>query len=174
MSCSYVVEQDGKRVVISQVSNDCCEYGIVAVNRAKAKSYWFAGNMKATDIFKEFARDEQLQPDSPELTLFFRLYFDLVWGERKGKEITSLSQLRDLVQSNFHSAYSPYERDNTWQLKFDYWWQHFQSRMPRLKLETTYEPAGGETLVRGYGFSGFELTIPRSDPPPKGKPALFQ
>jgi hypothetical protein len=30
------------------------------------------------------------------------------------------------------------------------------------------------TIVRGYGFSGFELATPRSDPPPKGTPKLFQ
>jgi hypothetical protein len=172
--CSYVVEEDGKRVLMSQVSNDCCEYGIVAIDRATAKSYWFAGKQKATEIFKEFVRDEQLQPYSSKSTLFVGLYFDLVWGERNDKEITNIKQLRDLVQSNFQSAYSPYERDNAWQRKFDNWWQRFQLRMPQLKLETTYEPASGETIVRGYGFSGFELTIPRSDPPPKGTPTLFQ
>jgi len=172
--CSYVVEKDGKRVLMSQASMDCCEYGIVAVDRATSKSYWFAGKEKAADIFKEFVRDEQLQPDSSKPTLFIGLYLDLVWGEYKDKEITSLAQLRDLVQSNFQSAYSPYERDKTWQRKFDYWWRRFRLKMPQLKLETTYEPAGGDILVRGYGFSGFELTIPRSDPPPRGTPELFQ
>lgn len=172
--CSYVVEKDGKQVLMSQVSMDCCEYGIVAVDRATAKSYWFAGNVEAADIFKEFVRDEQLQPDSSKPTLFTGLYFDLVWGENKDREITSLGQLRDLVQRNFQSAYSPYERDDIWQREFDEWWRQFRSRMPHLKFETTYEPANGETLVRGYGFSGFELTIPRSDPPPKGTPKLFQ
>lgn len=172
--CSYVVEKDGKQVLMSQASMDCCEYGIVAVDRATAKSYWFAGKEKATSIFKEFVRDEELQPDSPDPTLFIELYLDLVWGEYKDKEITSLAQLRDLVQSNFQSAYSPYERDNIWQRKFDNWWREFRSRMPQLKLETTYQPVGGDTLVRGYAFSGFELTIPRSDGPPRGTPELFQ
>jgi hypothetical protein len=173
-SCSYVVEKDGKHLLMSLVSMDCCEYGIVGVDRTTSKSYWFAGKEKATDVFKEFVRDEQLQPDSSKPILFVGLYRDLVWGEFNGSEIASLAQLRDLVQSNFQSAYSPYERDNIWQRKFDYWWQRFRSRMPQLKLETTYEPAGGETLVRGYGFSGFELTIPRSDTPPGGTPTLFQ
>jgi hypothetical protein len=172
--CSYVVEKDGKRVLMSQASNDCCEYGIVAVDRATAKGYWFKGKEKATDIFKQFVWDEQLQADLPKATLFIGLYLELVRGESRDREITSLTQLRDLVQSNFQSAYSPYERDNIWQRKFDRWWQQFRSRMPQLKLETTYEPAGGETLVRGYSFSGFGLTIPRSDPPPKGTPTLFQ
>jgi len=65
--CDYVVEKDGKPVRMSQVSNDCCEYGIVAVDRGTAKSYWFAGEKKA-DIFREFARDEQIHPDSSEPT----------------------------------------------------------------------------------------------------------
>lgn len=172
--CSYIVEKDGKHVLMSQASMDCCEYGIVAVDRATAKSYWFAGKEKGTEVFKEFVRDEQLQPDSPKPTLFTGLYLDLVWGEYKDKEITSLGQLRDLVQSNFQSAYSPYERDNTWQRKFGDWWRQFRSRMPGLKLETTYETTSSGTLVRGYGVSGFELTIPRTDPPPRGTPKLFQ
>ena len=172
--CDYVVEKDGKHVVMSQVSMDCCEYGIVAVDRATTKSYWFAGKEKTADIFKQFVRDEQLQPDSSKPTLFSGLYLNLVWGEYRDKEIESLGQLRDLVQSNFRSAYSPYERDSFWQRKFDAWWRQFRSRMPQVKLETTYEPTSDGTMVRGYGFSGFELTIPRSDPPPKGTPKLFQ
>ncbi len=173
-ACDYVVEKDGKHVLMSQVSMDCCEYGIVAVDRATAKSYWFGGKEKATDTFREFVRDEQLQPDSSKPILFIGLYLDLVWGESKYNEITSLAQLRELVQSNFQSAYSPYERDNLWQRKFDYWWRQYRSRMQHLKLETTYERAGGDTLVSGYGFSGFVLTIPQSDPPPRGTPKLFQ
>jgi hypothetical protein len=172
--CDWVGEKDGKGVLMSQVSMDCCEYGIVGVDRATAKGYWFAGRENGADVFKEFVRDEQLQPDSSRPTLFTGLYLDLVWGESKDKEITSLRQLRDLVQSNFQSAYSPYERDDTWQRKFDHWWRQFRSRMPQLKLETTYEPAKGGTLVRGFGFGGFALTIPRSDPPPRGTPTLFQ
>jgi hypothetical protein len=79
------------------------------------------------------------------------------------------------VQQNFQSAYSPYERDTVWQRKFDQWWRQFQSRMSKFELETTYEPTSeGATTIRGYGFNGFELTIPRSDPPPKGTPKLFQ
>jgi len=47
--------------------------------------------------------------------------------------------------------------------------------MSKLELETTYELTNkGTTTVRGYAFNGFELTIPRSDPPPKGTPTLFQ
>lgn len=172
--CHYVVEEDGKHVLMAQGSSDCCEYGIVAVDRTTTKSYWFAGREKAADIFKEFVRDEQLQPDSSKPTLFTALYLDLVWGEHRDKEISSLEQLRDSVQSNFHSAYSPYQRDNHWQRKFDAWWRQFRSRTPDLKLETTYEPTNVGTMVRGYGFSGFDLTIPRSDPPPKGTPRLFQ
>jgi hypothetical protein len=172
--CSYVMEEDGKHILMSQVSMDCCEYGIVAVDRATAKSYWFVGKEKAADIFKEFARDEQLRFNSSNDTLFVGLYLDLVWGEGENNEIRTLRQLRDLVQNNFLSAYSPYERDNVWERKFDHWWQRFQLRMPQLKLETTYEPVDGGTLVRGYRFRGFALTIPRSDPPPKGTPTLFQ
>jgi hypothetical protein len=172
--CSYVVEKDGKHVLMSQVSMDCCEYGTVAVDRATAKSYWFAGKDKAADIFKEFAQDEQLRFDSSNDTLFVGLYLDLVWGEGDDNEIRTLRQLRELVQSNFLSAYSPYERDNVWERKFRHWWQRFQSRMPQLNLETTYEPVGNGTLVRGYAFRGFALTIPRTDPPPKGTPTLFQ
>jgi len=171
--CDYVVEKDGKPVRMSQVSNDCCEYGIVAVDRGTAKSYWFAGEKKA-DIFREFARDEQIHPDSSEPTLFTALYRELVWGESSENEIRSLGQLRDVVQQNFQSAFSPYERDNVWQQKFERWWRQFRSHMSQLKLETTYEPTREGTTVRGYAFNGFELTIPRSDPPPKGTPRLFQ
>ena len=172
--CSYTVEEDGKQVLMFQASRDCCEYGMVAVDMATAKSYWFAGKEKATEVFKEFVQDEQLQPDSSRPTLFTKLYLDLVWGESNGKEIRSLAQLRDLVQTNFQSAYSPYERDNIWQGKFGDWWRKFQSRTPKLKLETTYEAVSGGTLVRGYAFNGFELTIPRSGPPPRGYPKLYR
>ena len=172
-ACDYVVEKDGKPVLMSQVSMDCCEYGIVAVDRATAKTYWFTGEKKA-DIFREFARDEQMHPDSSEPILFTALYRELVWGESSDNEIRSLGQLRDLVQQNFQSAYSPYERDNVWQPKFERWWRQFRSSMSQLKLETTYEPTSEGTTVRGYAFNGFELTIPRSDPPPKGTPRLFQ
>jgi hypothetical protein len=172
--CYYVVEKDGKPVRMFQVSNDCCEYGIVAVDRATAKSYWFKEEDK-TDIFREFAREEQLQPDGSKPILFTALYRELVLGESDDNEIRSVGQLRDVVQQNFQSAYSPYKRDEGWQRKFERWWRQFQSRMPRLELVTTYEPTTeGTTTVRGYAFQGFELTIPRSGPPPKGTPTLFQ
>jgi hypothetical protein len=171
--CDYVVEKDGKAVRISQVSNDCCEYGIVAIDRATAKSYWFTGEKKA-NIFKEFALDEQIHPDSSEPILFTALYRELVWGESSDNEIRSLGQLRDVVQQNFQSAYSPYEQDNVWQRKFERWWRQFRSHISQLKLETMYESTSEGTTVRGYTFSGFKLTIPRSDPPPKGTPTLFQ
>ncbi len=172
--CRYLVEKDGKYSLTFQVSLDCCEYGIVAIDRATAKSYWFAGEEKATEVFKTFVQDEQLQPDSSRPTLFTGLYLDLVWGESNNNEITSLGQLRDLVQKNFKSAYSAYERDEIWQSRFGDWWRKFQSRMPKLKLETTYEAASGGILVRGYAFKGFELTIPQSDPPPRGSPKLYR
>jgi hypothetical protein len=173
-ACEYVIEKDRKQVLMAQVSLDCCDYGLVAVDRSTTKSYWFSSKRKTADVFKEFVEDEQLQPDSPPSTMFTGLYLDLVWGEHTAKEITSLAQLQDIVQSNFRAAYSPYERDTKWQRKFDIWWRQFRRRMAQLKLETTYEPANTGTIVRGYGFSGFELTIPRSDPPPKGTPTLFQ
>jgi hypothetical protein len=172
--CDYVVENDGKYVRTSQVTLDCCDYGIVAVDRGTSKSYWFAPREKAPDIFKDFVRDEQLQPDLPQPGLFTALYLNLVWGEDRDAEISSLGQLRNLVQRNFQSAYSPYERDNNWEHKFAAWWRRFRSRLPHLKLETAYEPASAGTIVRGYRFDGFELTIPRSDPPPKGTPKLIQ
>jgi len=172
-SCDYVGEKDGKPVRITQVSNDCCEYGIVAVDRVARKSYWFTGE-KRTDIFREFAWDEQIYPDLPEPTLFIALYRELVWGDSTGNEVRALGQLRGLVQQNFQSAYSPYERDNSWQRNFERWWKHFRSRMPKLDLETTYEPTSEGAKVHGYAFNGFDLTIPRSDPPPKGTPNLFQ
>jgi hypothetical protein len=173
-ACDYVVEKDGKTVLMSQVSMDCCDYGIVAVDRKAGKSYWFAGNRKTDEMFKQFARDEGLHPDSAKPVLFTALYRELVWGDSSDNEIWSLGQLRDLVQRNFRSAYSPYERDNVWQRKFERWWRHFRSRMSQLNLETTYEPTSEGTAVRGYAFNGFELTTPRMDPPPKGTPTLFQ
>jgi hypothetical protein len=156
-----------------QIVLDCCEYGIVAVDRGMAKSYWFTGEKKE-DLFKEFARDQQIYPDSPGPILFLGLYRELVWGETSDNEITSVGQLRDAVQQNFQSAYSPYERDTVWERKFERWWRQFRSNMPQLNLETTYEPTSEGTKVRGYAFNGFELTIPRRDPPPKGTPKLLQ
>jgi hypothetical protein len=172
-SCDYIVETDGKPVRMTQITNDCCEYGTVAVDRATAKSYWFAGD-EIKDIFKEFVADEQLTPGLPKPILFISLYRELVWGGSNDNEITSLRQLEDLVQQNFESAYSPYQRDDVWRPKFKRWWQRFQLRMSKLKLETTYEPTSEGTIVRGYAFNGFQLTIPRSDPPPKGAPQLYQ
>ncbi len=158
--CDYVVEKDGEHFLESQISMDCCEYGIVAVDRVTAKGYWFAENEKAADIFKEFARDEQLCFNSSNNTLFVELYLVLVRGEDEGNQIKAISQLRELVQHNFLAAYSPDQQGNAWKRKFDHWWKRFQSQMPQLKLETTYETVSGGTLVRGYGFSGFVLTIP--------------
>ncbi len=172
-ACDYVVENDGKQVRISQVSMDCCEYGIVAVDRATSKSYWFTGEKKA-DIFREFAQYEQIHPDFPVPTLFIALYRELVWSESGNKEIRGLGQLRDLVQQNFRSAYSPYERDNVWQRNFEEVGGVAFDCHVLTELETTYEPTNKGTKVRGYTFNGFELTIPRGDPPPKGKPTLFQ
>lgn len=172
--CDYVkTEKDGRQFLMSQASNDCCEYGTVAVDRATGKSYWFEGGQKA-ELFKEFVQDEQLEPDSSKPVLFAGLYLELVRGDRNAGEITSLGQLQDSVRSSFQSAYSPYERDDKWQRKFAAWWRAFRAQTPQLKLETTYEPTGTGTLVRGYSFSGFELTIPRSDPPPKGTATLVQ
>jgi hypothetical protein len=172
-SCSYVVEEAGKPVMMQQVSFDCCDYGIVAVDRDSHKSYWFSGEKKA-DIFREFARDEQVHPDSPKPYGFLSLYRSLVWGESGGGEIESLNQLREIVQRNFQSAWSPYERDAAWESKFQRWWSRFRSATPGLKLETTSEPASGGDTVRGYSFQGYELRVPRADPPPKGTPALWQ
>lgn len=172
-ACDYVDEKDGKAVRLTQVSLDCCEYGLVAVDRITSKSYWFHGEQRA-DIFKAFTVDEQIHPDFPEPRDFISLYRDLVWGEASANEIRSLGQLRDEVQQNFRSAYSPYERDNVWQRKFDRWWRKFLSRNSELKFETTYERKGDGTTVRGYAFNGFILTTPRSDSPPKGVPTLLQ
>jgi hypothetical protein len=171
--CDYVIEKEGKTVLMSQVSMDCCEYGIVAVDRVSGKSYWFAGEKRA-DIFKEFVQDEQLHPDSSRPVLFTSLYRDLVWGESNDGEIQSLGQLRDAVQRNFQVAYSPSELSTIWQRKFGHWWRQFRSRVPQLELETTYEPTSDGTTVRGYAFKGFQLTIPESGPPPKGTPSISQ
>lgn len=172
--CDYVLEEGGKPVLHTQATMDCCEYGTVAIDRVTGKSFWFGGNRKRADVFKEFAHDEQLTPDSSKPILFTALYQELVWGSTKESDIQSLGQLRDLVQSNFRSAYSPYERDTEWERMFKMWWRQFRSQTTNVKLETTYETATNGTLVRGYCFSGFELTIPRSDPPPKGTAKLLQ
>jgi hypothetical protein len=156
-----------------QATSDCCEYGIVAVDRTTGKSYWFDGE-KRPDTFEKFARDEQIHPDVPEPTLFFSVYRELVWGESGDNDIESQGQLRDAVQQNFQSAYSPYGQDNVWQGKFDRWWRRFQSNISKSDLKTTYQSTSEGTEVRGYAFNGFLLRIPRSDPPPKGTPKLFQ
>ena len=173
-SCDYFVEENGKKVLRMQVSMDCCEYGIVAVDRGTRRAYWFANRKERPTLFKELVRDAQLRPDFPEPSLFLSLYRDLVWGDNQDTEITSSEQLRKLVQQNFRSAYSPYERDKVWERKFNDWWHRFNIRVKNLKLETTFQMTDAGTTVRGYGFSGFQLTVPRSHPPPKGTPKLFQ
>ena len=45
----------------------------------RIRRYWFTGE-KGAEIFKEFARDEQVHPDSGEPTLFIAMYPALVWG----------------------------------------------------------------------------------------------
>jgi hypothetical protein len=172
-SCDYVVEKDGKPIRMIEVSNDCCEYGLVAVDRVTKKSYWFTRENGA-DTFREFVRGEQIYPDLPQPGLFIALYRELAWDDSTGNEVNSLSQLRELVQQNFRSAYSPYERDDAWERKFERWWKHFRASLPKLDFEITFEPTRDGTKVRGYAFNGFHLTIPRSDPPPKGTPQLFQ
>lgn len=139
--CDYVVEKAGKANLLKQVTSDCCDYGVVAVDRRSKKSYWFAGKNRQ-NVFAQFVRDEDIRPDLPKPYSFLSLYRELVWGESEGDDISSLTQLRDLVEHNFQSAYSPYERDHVWEKKF--------------------------------GFTGFELTVPRREPPPKGTPAIYR
>ncbi len=176
-SCDYVAESGGKSVLLTQITIDCCEYGIVAVDRRTAKSYWFAGTKKE-DLFKEFARDEHIHPDLPEPVLFISLYQILVcggsWGRMSTNEIVSIEQLRDVVRENFRSAYSPGELDNVWERKFKRWWRRYRAQMPQLKLETTYEKTSEGAKVHGYAFNGFELTMPSTSLPPKGTPRLVQ
>ena len=172
--CEYVASDEGKTVLRTQVTSDCCEYGLVVVDRVTAKSYWFGGNRSAVDAFKDLVRDEKLCPDVPTPTLFAAMYRELVWGTASENNLRSLWQLQDVVRRNFQSAYSPYERDDKWQRKFHSWWRQFRSRMPQLQLDATYEQTSSGTVVRGYAFSGFQLTTPRGDPPPKGAPKLYQ
>ena len=172
-ACNYVVEEAGKKIMMTQVTSDCCDYGLVAVDRVTAKSYWFSGE-KREDIFKEFTRDEQILPDFAVPSLFIALYRQLVWGESTDNDIESIGQLRDAAQENFKSAYSPYEKDNKWEKKFDRFWHQCRSNISQLKLETTYENTAEGTKVLGYAFIGFNLTIPRSDPTPKGAARLVQ
>jgi hypothetical protein len=172
-ACSYVVKENGKFVPMVQVTSDCCEYGLVAVDRATAKAYWFSGE-KRENRFKDFVRNEQILPDFAEPSLYLSLYRQLVWGQSNDNDIESTQQLRDAVQENFKSAYSPYERDNKWEKKFNHWWRKCRSSIGELKLETTYEKTSEGMKVRGYAFIGFQLTIPSSAPPPKGNPRLIQ
>jgi len=170
--CEYVEERDGKPKFTAIAHADCCNYGIVAVDRATAKTYWFGGKRKTSETFAELVRDEQLIPDSPEPILFIGLYTELVWGGSKANEIVSLDQLRGLVEENFRPAYSPSGSDRVWEQKVRTWWKQFRAREPRLALETTYQQTEGGTLARGYSFEGFEITMPESSPPPKGTPRL--
>lgn len=171
-SCDFVVEKDGKTVIHSQVSMDCCEYGVVAVDRVTQKAYWFIGDKKIA-AFQDLARDEKLLPDVPEPRLFFTIYSELVWGDSR-KELSSFDQLHDIVQHNFRSAYILDEKDNAGQRKFEEWWRRFCAQTPSLSLETTYEKTSDGTRIGGYSFSGFELTVPPSAPPPKSTPQVFQ
>jgi len=171
--CDYIALEDGKPVRRKLVTMDCCEYGIVAVDRSTAKSYWFTQE-EGADVFEKFARDEHMRPDLPASRLFVAFYREIVWGDSDEKEITSLEQLRKSVQRNFESAYSPYDKDRVWERKFEIWWRRFLSRNSQLTLGTTYEPISEGTRVRGFSLSGFKLTVPRSDGPPKGKPTLSQ
>jgi hypothetical protein len=170
--CEYVVEENGQPALRSEAHTHEPHYGIVAVDRRTGRVYWFGSNSKPALVFKQFAQDEGLPKDKNQPLLFVSLYRELVWGTNDANEVTGLSQLRGLVEKNFQSAYSPYERDEKWEAKFLIWWQKFRSRMSHLRLETTTESTAEGFLVHGFSFSGFELTIPRSDPPPKGTPKL--
>ena len=172
-SCEYVTQENGKTVLHTIVSMDCCEYGIVAVDRVTGKTYRFGGHQDPNETFKEFVRNEQLHPDSDKPVLFGSLYRELVWGNDDSHELSSMEQLREVVESSFRRAYSP-AGDERWQPKFNLWWRRFRSRTKEVQLERTYEATSAGTVVRGYAFSGFELTSPLSEPPPKGTPSLFQ
>ena len=172
-NCNYDALENGKPVRLTLVTMDCCEYGIVAVDRSSAKSYWFKPKDGA-EVFAELARDEQMRADLQTAASFLAFYRELVWGDPLEHEITSLEQLRTAVQRNFESAYSPYEKDDVGKRKFEKWWRRFLSRNSQLTLVTTYEQTGSSTRVHGYSFKGFALKVPRSDEPPKGKPTLFQ
>lgn len=171
-SCEYVTQESGKPVLHLDVKSDCCWYGLVAVDRRTKNAYWFHPYDKRAEVFRRFARDEQLLPgDGPEL--YASLYRELVWGDGSN-ELTALTQLRRLAEENFQSAYSPYESDNKWQPKFDGWWRGFRSRNAHLELATTAKSTPQGFEVQGFSFRGFELRIPRSDPPPKGTARLLR
>jgi hypothetical protein len=112
--------------------------------------------------------------DKSHPNLFFSLYRALVVGANEAHEVTGVWQLRRLAEDNFQSAYSPYQRDEKWESKFGAWWRNFRSRLPQLRLETTTEETSEGVMMHGYSFNGFELTIPRSDQPPKGTPTLIR
>jgi hypothetical protein len=171
-TCDYVVIENGHPELQTQVICDGAGYGLVAVDRRTRKSYWFGSNEKRADVFKRFVDDEQLVLSKRYPDLFFSLYRDLVLGASETSEVTDLSQLRRLAEANFQSAYSPYEIDDKWESKFSAWWRRLRSQQPHLKLETTTEVVSDGVIFHGYAFNGFALTIPRSDPPPKGTPRL--
>jgi hypothetical protein len=123
-------------------------------------------------VFRQFVEDEKLILDKNHPVLFVSLYRELVIGPNDANEVTGLWQLRRLAEDNFQSAYSPYERDEKWEPKFTAWWRRFRSRTPNLQLETTTEPTSDGVVVHGFSFKGFQLTVPRNDPPPKGMPTL--
>jgi hypothetical protein len=173
-SCEYVTQENGKLVLHSSIHSDCCWFGIVAVDRRTKNTYWFYPHNKRAEVFRKFVQDEGLRPGQSYPQLYASLYCDLVWGDDRTNEITALPQLRRLAEDNFQSAYSPYEKDNKWRRKFDMWWQEFRSGVPNLELQTTSKSVPQGFEVQGFSFRGFDLTIPASDPPPKGTARLIR
>ncbi len=171
-ACDFVVVKNGQPELGTMLNIHGADYGVVAVDRQTGDCYWFDWSDKRAEVFKRLVADQRLVLDRTHPTPFFALYSALVLGPSEANEITGLGQLRRLAADNFLSAYSPYEQDEKWESKFDEWWRKCRARLKRVKLETTTEPASDGVIIRGYSFRGFELRIPRIDPPPKGTPTL--
>jgi hypothetical protein len=153
-ACDYVVMVNGWPEVRTEVHTHEADYGTVAVDRKTHRCYWFGRPDDSAEVFQRFVADEELMLDQKHPGLFFALYRRLVQGGGDAGEVTGFAQLRRLVEDNFRSSYSPYERDEKWQPKFAAWWRVFRNRQPRLQLETTTEPNGEGVIVRGFSFRG--------------------
>lgn len=175
-TCEYVCsDARGKKGMCTQVISDLDSFGSVAVDRSNGELYWFGDHQSSVASFnalmKQYVLPVATSDQAQDVALF---YNRLVRRWRTGDGLNSERDLEDAARGNFRVAWSPYQRDEHWRSKFDAWWKRFKLDHPKLRYATTSEAAGNDFIVRGEAFSGFQLTIPEGDPPPKGKPSIVE
>jgi hypothetical protein len=170
--CEEVVNENTLRLRIVDHERS---FGYIAVDRVNKKTYWFRSGLHDGQAFSQFIRDFPVRiTDDYDAKSVASLYIQLIRGPYSENEIYDETQLQRIVEDNFASAYSPYRRDKKWEAQFNKWWKEFLGINPDLIFNTITEKAQDGILVYGLSFQGFELRIPREDPPPKGVPTLWR